>query len=125
MKRLRLSLETWPCHVTTKYFNFHREISCYSRNHKRILEQSQGGNSHQSETNLIDRPLKQPSLAPLTFLCPLSKVTFSFVMAVLDSGKKALYTRQAILEPTQNFETSSPVALFKLPACKSALDTLL
>jgi len=48
-----------------KNFDFGIEKTCFPENHILILESSQGGNSHQSETNLIERPLKQqPSLAP-------------------------------------------------------------
>jgi hypothetical protein len=42
-----------------KNFEFRIENSCIPQNHILLLESSQGGNSHQSETNLIERPLKQ------------------------------------------------------------------
>jgi len=46
-----------PGHL--KNFDFCRKNSCAPQNHILILKVSQGGNSHQSETNLIERPLKQ------------------------------------------------------------------
>src|SRR6185312_9813199 len=42
-----------------KNFVFCRQRACAFKIHILILEVSQGGNSHQSETNLIERPLKQ------------------------------------------------------------------
>jgi hypothetical protein len=42
-----------------KNFEFRIEKACTPQIHILILEVSQGGNSHQSETNLIERPLKQ------------------------------------------------------------------
>ncbi len=56
------------------YSSFHREKSCYSRNHRSILEQSQGDNSHPSETNLIEGPLKQ-QLPGASYLFPNSRRT--------------------------------------------------
>jgi hypothetical protein len=69
---------------------FHRKNSCYSRTHRSILEQSQGDNSHQSETNLIERPLKQHLPGTPTFF-PFAKEIFSFAM-ILDSENEVDYS---------------------------------
>jgi hypothetical protein len=48
-----------PASSSQKNLNFCIEKTCVPQIHILVLEVSQGGNSHQSETNLIERPLKQ------------------------------------------------------------------
>src|SRR5690242_4506418 len=69
-----------------KNFVFCRENYCVVKSHILILEVSQGGNSHQSETNLIERPLKQHLPGARKGLASLQTVSyFSFFPSILTS----------------------------------------